>query len=90
MSIEERVAYLEGCMEDHGRQTGELQAAVRESLDEMGRRFEVVDRNVAGLRRETATLRRDVSGHVMWLVGILVTSAVGTGIAIVVSVLRVR
>lgn len=40
---DERIAYLEGRMEDHTRQTGELQAMLRETREEMQHRFNGVD-----------------------------------------------
>ena len=110
-TLDERVAFLEGAMNDHNSHFAALRtdmhgvrgeiaqvrgemAEVRSAMgqvrsemgqlrEETGRRFEAVDRNFA-------ELRRDMSGHFMWLVGILVTSAVGTVTAIVASFLAVR
>jgi uncharacterized coiled-coil protein SlyX len=62
---------------------GQFRGEIVQVRDEMNRRFEAVDRNFA-------ELRKDMSGHFMWLVGILVTSTVGTVTAIVVSFLEVR
>ncbi len=69
MSIEERVAYLEGRMEDHGRQTGELQAAVRESRDEGRRSFEAVDGQFVTLRDGMGRRFEAVDGQLVGLRG---------------------
>lgn len=67
-------------MEDHGRQTGELQAAVRESREEMHRRFEAVDAQFAMLRdgmgrrfeaidRQFIEMRGDMREQSRWIIG---------------------
>lgn len=57
-SLEERVAYLEGRLEDHTRAVGDLGGEVRGLREEMGRRFDALDQKV--------------DRHFTWLVGIQV------------------
>ena len=46
-SVEERVAYLEGRLEDHANAVGEVRSALGDFREEMIRRFEQVDRRFA-------------------------------------------
>ncbi len=77
-TIEERVAYLEGRMEDHTAAAGDLRVSIREFRDETGRQFADVrgemnrefadvrgemNREFAGVRGEMSQRFADVHGE---------------------------
>ena len=85
-SLEERVAYLEGRMQDHTALVLDLRSGLRELRDEMGRRFEAVDRRFEAVdKRFDAVDRRfdAVDRHFTWLVGIQVAMLVAVVSALV-------
>ncbi len=73
-SVEERVAYLEGRMEDHAVIVTDLRNGIRELRDETVRQFEALDDKV--------------DRHFTWLVGIQVASLVAVVGALVGSYYR--
>jgi hypothetical protein len=76
-TLEERVAYLEGKVEDHTAIILDVRASVRELREEMIRRFEQVDR-----RLETGERR------FLWMVGTQMAVLVATIGSVVGSLYR--
>lgn len=95
-SIEERVAYLEGRMEDHTAATADLRTSVREFRTETGRQFDDVrgemNRQFADVRGETnrrfELINEKVDRHFTWIVGLQVTSLLAVVSAIAGLYLR--
>jgi uncharacterized coiled-coil protein SlyX len=83
-SVEERLAYLEGKVDEQARGTGELRDAVRH-LDhrleqfrtELSARIDALDQKVDRFRDELSAridrLEHRTSTHFMWLVGLQIT-----------------
>lgn len=67
--LEERVAYLEGRLEDHTRALGELRGELHGLREDMGRRFDAVDGRFEAIDQK-------VDRHFTWLVGVQVASLV--------------
>lgn len=80
-SVEERVAYLEGRMEDHADAVGQLRGAVKDLREGMDRRFESVDRRFDAVDGRLAALDQKFDRHFTWIVGIqvaILVTIVGT------------
>ena len=89
-AIEERVAYLEGRVEEHGQMINGVREAVSSLERRMDARFEAIDRRFEAIDRrfEAIDLRLDamdgkISRQFVWLVGIQVMTlaAVVTSLA---------
>jgi hypothetical protein len=90
-TLEERVAYLEGKMEDHilgfvslRDSIGRLEHRVDALADRMDarfenveRRFEAVDRRFEAIDHRFELLDDKMSRHFLWLAGIQVTTLIG-------------
>ena len=88
--VEERLAYLEGRVEEHSQMVngirealGSLEARMDRRFEAMDRRFEAIDRRFETIDRrfESVDLRLEgldtkISRHFVWLVGIQVTSLI--------------
>lgn len=66
-TLDERVAYLEGRVEEHARSVDGISEALASLEGRMDRRFEAVDRRFEALEEK-------MSRQFMWLVGIQVTT----------------
>jgi hypothetical protein len=82
-SIEERVAYLEGQVNDQSTALLEVRDTVRNfelrmdsRFEAVDRRFEAVDRRFDTVDRRIDALDEKVSRQFVWLVGIQVTTLV--------------
>ena len=86
-SVEERVAYLEGRVEDHSHMVNGIRDALNSLEARMDRRFEGIDRRFEVFDRRLETLDAKMSRQFVWLVGIQVTTliAVAGGFAAVAS-----
>jgi hypothetical protein len=85
--LEERVAFLEGKVEEHSRTLNGVREAVVQLEQSMDRRFEGVDRRFEALERRldgldqkldqrTDALDQKISRQFVWLVGVQVTTLV--------------
>lgn len=86
-TVEERVAYLEGRVEEHSQMVNDLRETVVALRNDMNRRFEQVDQRFLHLeekmvrRFEQVDFRFDsldakMSRQFMWLAGMLVTTLI--------------
>jgi len=73
-TIEERVAYLEGRMQDHSALWTELRNGVNDLRTDMNRRFAEVRTEFDDVRVDLHRLDDKVDRHFVWLTGTLVTS----------------
>lgn len=80
-TVEERLAYLEGKVEEHSRGMDDVRQAlahldqrVMHFEERMDRRFEAVDRRFATIDQRTDALDQKMSRQFAWLVGIQVTT----------------
>lgn len=83
-TLEERVAYLEGKVEEHSRGLDGVREAIVHLKQRMDRRFEGMDRRFEGFERRFEGLERRVdaldqkmSRQFLWLVGLQVTTLAG-------------
>ena len=85
--LEERVAFLEGKVEEHSRTLDGVREAVVQLEQRMDRRFEGVDRRFEALERRldgldqkldqrTDALDQKISRQFVWLVGVQLTTLV--------------
>ncbi len=76
-SLEERVAYLEGRVEEHARGVGQLRDAVVHLDERLSTRIDALDQKVDPFRDELAgridSLDQKGSRRFIWLAGIQVT-----------------
>jgi hypothetical protein len=84
-SVEERLAYLEGRVEDHSQMVNGIREALASLETRMDRRFEQIDRRFEQIDRrfEQVDQRFDaldakMSRQFVWLVGAVVTVALTT------------
>jgi uncharacterized coiled-coil protein SlyX len=77
-TLEERVAYLEGQMSEQTYALADVREAVRSLEQRMDARFEAVDRRFDTVDRRIDGLDEKVSRQFVWLVGLQVTTLVGT------------
>ncbi len=105
-SVEERLAYLEGRVEDHSQMVngiresiGSLEARMDRRFEQMDRRFEhldgrfeQIDRRFEAVDQRFESLDAKMTRHFLWLVGILITAlgAVAGGFASLASALAGR
>lgn len=71
-SLDERVAYLEGRLEDHTSTVISLRDDMRDRFDGVDERFERVDERFDRIDRRLDRLDDRLSRHFTWLVGIQV------------------
>ena len=92
--VEERLAYLEGRVEEHSQMVNGIREAMASLEARMDRRFEgidrrldAIDRRFEAIDRRFGTLEDKMSRQFQWLVGIQVTTllAVAGGFAAVAS-----
>lgn len=69
-SLEERVAYLEGKVEEHSRAWEDLKDMIIHLDQKVDRRFEALDQKVDRFREE---IDRKFSRYFLWTIGIQVT-----------------
>ena len=85
MTLEERVAFLEGRVEEHARQTDGLREALENLESRMDRRFEGMDlrlsgfeermdRRFEGVDRRLDLMDEKLSRYFVWMVGAQVTT----------------
>lgn len=81
--VEERVAYLEGRVEDHSHMVNgirealvSLEARMDRRFEAIDRRFETIDRRFEAIDQRFETLDAKISRQFVWLVGIQVTTLV--------------
>ena len=73
-TLDERVAYLEGRVEEHARSVDGIREALASLEGRMDRRFEAVDRRFEAIDHRFEALEDKMSRQFMWLVGIQVTT----------------
>jgi hypothetical protein len=80
----ERVAYLEGRVEEHSKSVDgvrealvSLEARVDARFEAVDRRFETVDRRFDGVERRIDALGQKMGRQFVWTVGVQVTLFVG-------------
>jgi hypothetical protein len=80
-TLEERVAYLEGQVNEQAHAQFEIRDAIRSlehrmdgRFEAVDRRFEAVDRRFEAVDRSLSALDDKLSRQFMWLVGIQVTT----------------
>ncbi len=75
-TIDERVAFLEGKVEEHSRGFGELRGMVAQLAQKVDRRFEAVDRRFEALEQrldlKVGALDQKMSRQFVWIVGVQV------------------
>jgi chromosome segregation ATPase len=69
-TLEERVAYLEGKVEEHSHAFLAIRDAIARLEQRMDARFDAIDRRFEAVDRRFNTIDR----HFVWMVGIQVTS----------------
>lgn len=91
-SVEERIAFLEGRVEEHSSGISGIREALVHLEERMDRRFEsidarfqAVDHRFEGMERRLDGLDDKMSRHFVWLVGVQVTT-----LAAIVAALAVR
>jgi uncharacterized coiled-coil protein SlyX len=82
-SLEERLAYLEGQVNEHSHSMIEVRNAVRDlerrvdmRFEAVDRRFESMERRLDGMNDRIDSLDDKVSRQFVWLVGMQVTTLV--------------
>jgi len=75
-TVEERVAYLEGQLNEQSHSMLEVRDTVRSLERRMDARFEAVDRRFEGVERRLDGLDDKLSRQFAWVVGIQVTTLV--------------
>lgn len=94
MTLEERVAFLEGRVEEHARQTDgirEAMAHLEERLDgrlqgfedRVDRRFEAADRRFEAVEHRLTALDDKFSRYFVWMLGAQVTTLAAVVTALV-------
>lgn len=73
--VEERMAYVEGRLEEQGITVSDMSDSVVRLEDRMERRFDAVDRRFDRLEDR-------MSRHFMWLVGIQITTLTAVVVAL--------
>jgi len=73
-AVEERVAFLEGSVEEHSHMMDGMRDALNSLEARMDRRFEAIDRRFETIDGHLSALDQKVTRHFFWLVGILVTT----------------
>jgi hypothetical protein len=83
--VDERVAYLEGRVEDHSLMVNGVRDALMSLEARMDRRFEAIDRRFEAIDQRFETLDAKMSRQFVWVIGIQVTTliAVAGGFAAV-------
>ena len=71
--VDERVAYLEGRVEDQSHMVNGMREALMSLEARMDRRFEAIDRRFEAIDLRFETLDAKMSRQFVWLVGIQVT-----------------
>ena len=71
-SLEERVAYLEGRMENHTNAAGDLRSAIGDLREEMGKFGEEISTLRERMNQQFDALGHKLDRHFTWLVGIQV------------------
>lgn len=88
-TLEERVSYIEGRVEDHSRATGDLRDLVVALDQKVDRRFEVleqkVDRRFEAVDRHCEALEQKFERRFTWVIGIQLS----TLLTVVVGVLGI-
>ncbi|MEQ1759981.1 MAG: hypothetical protein ABL986_16825 [Vicinamibacterales bacterium] len=83
LTIEERVAYVEGQVSDHQNVFQDIRESIRHleyrmdaGFATVDRRFEAIDRRFEGVDHRLEALDQKVSRHFMWLVGMQMTTLI--------------
>jgi hypothetical protein len=84
-TVEERLAYLEGRVEDHSQMVNgiretlaSLEARMDRRFEQIDRRFEQIDHRFNAIDLRFDALDNKMSRQFVWLVGVLVTVALAT------------
>ncbi len=72
--VEERMAYVEGRLEEQGIAMTDMRDSIVRLEDRMERRFEAVDRRFDAVDRRFDRVEDRMSRQFMWLVGIQITT----------------
>jgi hypothetical protein len=80
--VEERMAYVEGRIEEQSLSMTELREAVVRLEARMDRRFEAVDRRFDAVDRRFDRLEDRMSRFFMWQVGIQIATLTAVGVAL--------
>ena len=81
--VEERVAHLEGHVNELSQRLSSVEGAVRHLEQRMDARFEGVDRRFDAVDRRFDALDGRMSRQFMWLVGIQITTLVAVVVALI-------
>lgn len=82
-TLEERVAFLEGKVEEHSRGIDGIREAVVHLEQRMDRRFEAVDRRLEAVDRRLEALDQKLTRQFVWFVGVQVTTLAAIVVALV-------
>lgn len=82
-TFEERLAYLEGRVEEHSRGVDGVREALVSLERRMDARFEGVDRRFEGIEQRLTGLDEKMTRYFVWLVGVLVTTEAAVVAALV-------
>ncbi len=74
MSLDERVAYLEGRVEKQTRQSDGIRDAIAHLETRMDSRFEAIDRRFEGLARRFDVMDEKFSRYFVWMLAAQVTT----------------
>lgn len=83
--VEERMAYVEGRLEEQSLVMTDMREAVVRLEDRMERRFEAVDRRFDAVDRRFDRLEDRMSRYFMWQVGIQITTLTAVVVALLSS-----
>ena len=72
-AVEERVAYLEGRVEEQGQMIMSIRDAIVSLEGRMDRRFAAIDQRFVGIDERLDGLDAKMSRQFVWLVGLIVT-----------------
>lgn len=75
-TLEERVAYLEGKVEEHSRGFASVRDSIAHLEQRMDARFETIERRFEAIDRRFELMDDKMSRHFPWLVGIQVATLI--------------
>ncbi len=84
MMLEERVAYLEGKVEEHSYAWQDLRERIIHLEQTIDRRFEAIDRRFEAIDRRFESMEQRFSKYFLWTIGIQVSVL----LAVIASLLR--
>ena len=73
MSLEERVARIEGILEQMDKRFSEFREYIEKRFDQINERINRLENEVSHLREEMGEIRKDMSTQFRWIIGIMIT-----------------